>query len=989
MFSPQRATVYTLGHRLTTPLQRSAYGGVIVSDVTTLWQGSISADGHDARGFIDSIRSHRQHQSELTSAPSLFTRRDWLWVRTDGTAAGAIALWQQCSQQQEQFTEHTQLWQHTDAELRVLQQKFSQVDSDEAALHYPWVIPTLNATSRWHSNALVPEDLSFCLHAPDVITFESPRTSHVSVFWFEKVQLQRAALAGVNPPIAAGPPTFTKAFENGREVYTGFGPNMPESMSDLFIDPRSWDRINSWVQSYLTEISRVERGFRFKASNVIGGRTGVDMSIYAMRPEYRRCTWHQGGLVNGVYCATAPVPVESTLPDHHTEIQVFDVYRSAVAYQVPDMEICSMLALYGIRSGTACSATTTLMPNASGAWEHLKVLQDVRTSKLEDYGLFPRLTDTRTTLEYFPARILPKNVAVQERDDGSVKFRGTSDFGARRERIAATMRQHRHDHSASVLADMVTQCNLTKSNAPPGIDSPNGCIPETTLKEITWGKISTFANAVDILLASQLKCDVIIRDFKSWYEEWSRCASEVHLNGQICSSEGINFDTQCIFGQGDCAHLLSRANYAALHVIQHELDAAQAQFDFAGVSDEVRRQMLWYTDYRRAQGYNGRWTTVLPFIDDNTFACISGDGQWTKRVIQVVEQVWRRFHFELSEDKSETNVYDAETWSPVLGRILNLRARTISLPPAKVARYSQDIDSVIDAAHAHPKRLVEKKSCERIFGRLVFACDSGVPTIWRDFLNLVSVVSRSWSQHWLQLTDTAEHLLRQAQWKLHHENASCFTAYTPRPTLDGWPIIVSYTDASRKLDTFEGGYGGWLWVHGVGSTEVFYFYGSWLPDEVEQVDINDLETLVAEYAADLADNIAADLVRDRKTRGGSAHDAESSMVYLAQFGDSQVHFDHVAPGSTANSHGLRFLYRQRAVKDQHRDRVTITQHVLRGRNQPADSLSNGQVEKFKIEMQSLLGPDLKFTQLDVSLADTSLAALIDWKVACSQGKTSS
>ena len=173
------------------------------------------------------------------------------------------------------------------------------------------------------------------------------------------------------------------------------------------------------------------------------------------------------------------------------------------------------------------------------------------------------------------------------------------------------------------------------------------------------------------------------------------------------------------------------------------------------------------------------------------------------------------------------------------------------------------------------------------------------------------------------------------------------------------------------------------------SVHVFNGLLRWLPDEVEQVDINDLETLVAEYAADLADNIAADLVRDRKTRGGSAHDAESSMVYLAQFGDSQVHFDHVAPGSTANSHGLRFLYRQRAVKDQHRDRVTITQHVLRGRNQPADSLSNGQVEKFKIEMQSLLGPDLKFTQLDVSLADTSLAALIDWKVACSQGKTSS
>ena len=119
-----------------------------------------------------------------------------------------------------------------------------------------------------------------------------------------------------------------------------------------------------------------------------------------------------------------------------------------------------------------------------------------------------------------------------------------------------------------------------KSNAPPGIDSPNFCIPAETLRDIMWGKASTFAQSIDILLASRLKVDVIIRDFKSWYEEWSRCASEVHLNGQICSSEGVNFDTQCVFGQSDCCHLLSRCNYVVLDIIQQELDVAQEHFDF-------------------------------------------------------------------------------------------------------------------------------------------------------------------------------------------------------------------------------------------------------------------------------------------------------------------------------------------------------------------------------------------------------------------------
>jgi hypothetical protein len=57
---------------------------------------------------------------------------------------------------------------------------------------------------------------------------------------------------------------------------------------------------------------------------------------------------------------------------------------------------------------------------------------------------------------------------------------------------------------------------------------------------------------------------------------------------------------------------------------------------------------------------------------------------------------------------------------------------------------------------------------------------------------------------------------------------------------------------------------------------------------------------------------------------------------------------------------------------------------LRGRNVPADSLSNGQVQKFMAEMALLLGPELTFIQLDVSLEEASLSALVDWKRSISQ-----
>ena len=98
--------------------------------------------------------------------------------------------------------------------------------------------------------------------------------------------------------------------------------------------------------------------------------------------------------------------------------------------------------------------------------------------------------------------------------------------------------------------------------------------------------------------------------------------------------------------------------------------------------------------------------------------------------------------YKLSHDKCVTDEFSTDDRHLVLGRALNTRDRTIRLPLVKTERYCRDIDAIIDEAEAHPKRLVKKNACERIFGRLLFACDSGVPTIWSDSLNIMSSVSR-------------------------------------------------------------------------------------------------------------------------------------------------------------------------------------------------------------------------------------------------------
>ena len=85
-----------------------------------------------------------------------------------------------------------------------------------------------------------------------------------------------------------------------------------------------------------------------------------------------------------------------------------------------------------------------------------------------------------------------------------------------------------------------------------------------------------------------------------------------------------------------------------------------------------------------------------------------------------------------------------------------------------------------------------------------------------------------------------------------------------------------------------------------------------------------LNPLGAEISASLAHHAVLRMYGGSVSERDSdeeADDADSErhgaqMHYLYYFGDSQVFFEHVMPGASANSHGLRFLYRRRAQADQ-------------------------------------------------------------------------
>ena len=63
--------------------------------------------------------------------------------------------------------------------------------------------------------------------------------------------------------------------------------------------------------------------------------------------------------------------VTPTLPDHNSTVDLYKVYRDAMAAGICDKEIVSMLALFGVQAKCTMSMDTVLIPNYKKAWEHL------------------------------------------------------------------------------------------------------------------------------------------------------------------------------------------------------------------------------------------------------------------------------------------------------------------------------------------------------------------------------------------------------------------------------------------------------------------------------------------------------------------------------------------------------------------------------------------------------------------------------------------
>ena len=820
--------------------------------------------------------------------------------------------------------------------------------------------------------------LAECACQPDVWAYDPPTTGHIPLPWWHHAQWQVAREAGYKPAVVHGPSPYPSDY--------GQTMDMPASMDDLTVDGAGWQEACTYLQAYAAEAGRVERSnqkISFQPNHLPrgrhsrGGKHGWRYPWELTRPEWGRFIWKESS--NG-----SPEIVREALPVD-TDVFVAKLYTDSRRLPVRDMGVVSMLALYGVVSGSACSPSSEIIPNYKAAWERQPVLIEQLRSKLDDYGDRPRMCPPSDRPDTWPFRCLPKSVAVQVKAklvDGqlslSEKERATTDPGAVRSSIdpptsvQGSPKRHKSEVTTSPDSDPESAYdrqaidNMTSRVAAamgrvggkPGLDSPNACIDLDAFPEFKWGDIDDFGRGVDILVSSGFDVLIECHDFRSYYEMYGRTNTEQWMQHQFVSTKGIAVDPRAIFGWSDLCATLNQAAMAVMDIIIDELRRAQSKFDIASLDTDDQRKLRDWQHARRQCNGSGDMFKVLVFFDDSSIATLA-IGEWPDIVSKITTDVWKRYNVELSPEKTVRINFGEPCPESILGRAIFVHERCRRLPAVKVAHYVQCIDDLIQS-RTTGRQLVRINELQSVMGRVLFSAAAGCPTVWPVFLTLISAVAAGWSSTWVRLHDKAVDILRHISWIIQNENGTALSPYVPRPVADGLPCIVTYTDASLKEDG-QSGWGGWVWLHG--SSTVHYFYGSWDPNLINsaEFEINSLEGKVCNMAEAIANDIGDTM--------------QLGTRYVFQIGDSQVYFENVASAGHAKNSRLRQLHREKAEAAAKYDVISCTWAVRREYNQPADSLSNGEVEKFQAEIKELLGSHIQTLLVPTPAALSSLANL--------------
>jgi hypothetical protein len=725
-----------------------------------------------------------------------------------------------------------------------------------------------------HPNMRFMESLEACGESPEPHTLEVYPTGIVTVPWWdhEKVERVRRVL-GVEPPIEQGPPP-------------NYEVELPPSMEGLFepqMLPHTYARRVRQMEQACGEFDRQRRGLTFRMDAVTGGREGVSYGPWARKEEFRHLVFRNHG--------GRPEVVRDVLPDRFTDMNLEAMLRLMAECDedmtVLDWEIGTEIALYGMRSMTACTPTTNAWLLYKGGIEQAAFLQANRDKQRTGYAT-PRVSPPERYPRFEPERIHPKSVETVQKPDGTVKHRETTDYGAWRVRASQSFRQWR-------VRMMARRVEYSRKGRP-GPNSFNACLQQERVGDLKWGSVYAFAEAMDVLLASGVPVDAKNDDFQSFFPQFPLWVMEQWMATQLLDSTGAEINERPDFGGGHLPVKTSRCNYNVVLCQDIRLWRWQLsrQWALAPWSRRMVAAADEYASQRQARGYSGRFWFQFAWIDDNSAVSLR---VFSAAVRQVRYDVWRELRWICDEAKSTEYLYGQLEIPATVGVELDPVARRMALPVAKMGKYEAAAMELCAVAEQHPRSLVPVVEMERVVGQLLHAADIHIE-MWMFFMELICSIR--WAgqpeKHTL-LSKSARHCLREMIRIMRTTPGRPLTPYRLRPGADGLPVWLTRTDAGRNTRTFAGAIGGYF--HRWDCEDVFFFaerLPEWL---VQATDVTQLEL----HAADVAAELQAAVSR----QGGRGGGGQGPAQYLVQTGDSQSVFRFVLNTMRARSPGMRPL----------------------------------------------------------------------------------
>ena len=812
----------------------------------------------------------------------------------------------------------------------------------------------------WHPSRRFAETAEFMATVPDVMSMQSPQTMHVPVLWFHTAQVARAAACSVEIPIAEGPSPY------------GGLPAEPETMAAQYVSPQVWAAKVGWYEAMSAEIKRVQRGYKFRYSRVPGGKQGLRVDESWTRSDRRRVPMEN---VNGF-----AVPRFPKLPDEFTDIDVGGMYALAAKEGVSDMATASGMGLYGIRSGCAASAATHLAPNYSPAWESIDHLQAERLKKRTEF-VTPRLLAPRLEPSGNPDRANPKSAIRQIKADGSIKDRGLTDPGFPRQRRVqlsdltwvttdssdaagstppGSTGQRRFDPGARLHVLQAAK------KGPPGLDSINANMhldqAEGAAVVFNYGSTRLFGEQVVVLCTSGVAVDLWFEDFDAHYEQFPQDFVEQWYCTQMVA-EMAETDPRACFGYSHLPTVLNRHNFMMEEIISIRQRRAQDQINWTPWSTQMRQQTEAFQRRRRGLSQSGDLFCKNAWFDDNQGAALR---PFVEAARGIQRNFWLEFKVAFSKRKSAFNPWETQLWEAAVGVEIRARLRQCVLPANKVVRYTEGVEEIERHAATHPQHLIPRDLVETAIGRAVHACDP-IPDMWIVLIALLALFTdQSSFKHWIRGGSEMMELFARMKSVLREQNGRPLASYHPRPGADGLPVLITFSDASRRVGTYFGAAGGWFYLRE--TNVIFFFCWLWPPAMVEQCNIGELETKAAEITARLADDVVTGLLR------------HFSKYYMYQFGDNEGAFGHALNSFHSRKKGMRWLTHQRAILERQCQRLLETVHCLRTQNKLADALANMDVAVFLERIQKL-HPGARVQQLMVPHDYADLRQLIVFKTA--------